>query len=120
MNRCHERLRIADCPDDPPLPATRSGDARCELASRARPAPAPGGAERAAAPLIRQLQRMQFGRRSEKLDPDQLALALEDLEQAVAESDAEAEKADRELRRRAAAAAASRGALPATCRGSRW
>jgi transposase IS166 family protein len=27
--------------------------------------------------FIRQLQRMQFGRRSEKLDPDQLALALE-------------------------------------------
>jgi transposase len=36
--------------------------------------------------FIRQLQRMQFGRRSEKLDPDQLALGLEDLEQAVAES----------------------------------
>jgi hypothetical protein len=34
--------------------------------------------------LIRQLQRMQFGRRSEKLDPDQFNLALEDLEQAVA------------------------------------
>jgi transposase len=28
--------------------------------------------------LLRQLQRMQFGRRSEKLDPDQFALALED------------------------------------------
>jgi len=26
--------------------------------------------------LIRQLQRLQFGRRSEKLDPDQLSLAL--------------------------------------------
>ena len=45
--------------------------------------------------FIRPLQRMQFGRRSEKLDPDQLALALEDLEQAVAESEAEEEKADR-------------------------
>jgi chromosome segregation ATPase len=44
--------------------------------------------------LIRQLQRMQFGRRSEKLDPDQLNLALEDLEQAVAETEAEQEKAD--------------------------
>jgi hypothetical protein len=33
--------------------------------------------------LIRQLQRMQFGRRSEKLDPDQLALGLEDLDQAI-------------------------------------
>src|SRR5437764_7688114 len=33
--------------------------------------------------LLRQLQRMQFGRRSEKLDPDQFNLALEDLEQAM-------------------------------------
>ncbi len=48
--------------------------------------------------FIRQLQRMQFGRRSEKLDPDQLALALEDLEQAVAESEAEAEKTDPQVR----------------------
>ena len=38
--------------------------------------------------LIRQLQRMQFGRRSERLDPDQLNLALEDLEQAIAETEA--------------------------------
>ena len=44
--------------------------------------------------LIRQLQRMQFSRRSEKLDPDQFNLALEDLEQAVAASEAEQEKAD--------------------------
>src|SRR3954453_14087907 len=34
--------------------------------------------------LIRQLQRGQFGRRSEKLDPDQLQLGLQDLEQTVA------------------------------------
>src|SRR3954451_11174602 len=34
--------------------------------------------------IIRQLQRAQFGRRSERLDPDQLALALEDLEGDVA------------------------------------
>src|SRR4051812_14623711 len=31
--------------------------------------------------LLRQLQRMQFGRKSEKLDPDQFALALEDVDQ---------------------------------------
>jgi transposase len=63
--------------------------------------------------FIRQLQRMQFGRRSEKLDPDQLALALEDLEQAVAESCAEAEKADPEVRRaRGRERRRSRGALP--------
>ena len=36
--------------------------------------------------LIRQLQRLRFGRRSEKLDPDQLNLALEDVEQAIAET----------------------------------
>jgi transposase len=49
--------------------------------------------------LIRQLQRMQFGRRSEKLDPDQFNLALEDLEQAIAASVAEQEKADSALRK---------------------
>jgi transposase len=34
--------------------------------------------------LIRQLQRGQFGRRAERLDPDQLQLGLEDLEQTMA------------------------------------
>src|SRR3954464_5887381 len=34
--------------------------------------------------LIRQLQRNRFGRRSEKLDPDQLQLGLEDLAQTLA------------------------------------
>jgi transposase len=34
--------------------------------------------------LIKQLQRTQFGRRSERLDPDQLALGLEDLDADVA------------------------------------
>jgi transposase len=63
--------------------------------------------------LIRELQRMQFGRRSEKLDPDQLNLALEDLEQAVAETEAEQEKADPALKRaRAARRRAVRGSLP--------
>ena len=41
---------------------------------------------------------MQFGRRSEKLDPDQFNLALEELEQAVAATEAEQEKADPGLR----------------------
>jgi transposase len=64
--------------------------------------------------LIRQLQRMRFGRRSERLDPDQLNLALEDLEQAVAEAEAEQEKANPALRRaRAAQRQAERGSLPA-------
>ncbi len=43
--------------------------------------------------LIRQLQRGQFGRRSERLDPDQLQLGLEDLEQTVAAAEAAQESA---------------------------
>jgi len=63
--------------------------------------------------LIRQLQRMQFGRRSEKLDPDQLNLALEDIEQAVAEVEAEQDKADPARRKaRSEKRRAGRGPLP--------
>ena len=43
--------------------------------------------------LIRQLQRGQFGRRSEQLDPDQLQLGLEDLEQTIAAAEAAQEAA---------------------------
>src|SRR5688500_14833965 len=42
--------------------------------------------------LIRQLQRGQLGRRSEKLDPDQLQLGLEDLEQTAAAAEAAQEE----------------------------
>src|SRR5215212_5018233 len=42
--------------------------------------------------LIRQLQRGRFGRRSERLDPDQLQLGLEDLEQTVAAAEAAQEE----------------------------
>src|SRR3954452_8331843 len=63
--------------------------------------------------LIRQLQRLQFGRRSEKLDPDQLNLALEDIEQAIAETEAEQEKADPALKRaRAKTRRTGRASLP--------
>src|SRR3954465_9867900 len=63
--------------------------------------------------LIRQLQRLRFGRRSEKLDPDQLNLALEDVEQVIAETEAEQEKADPALKRtRAETRRAGRGSLP--------
>ena len=44
--------------------------------------------------LLRQLQRAQFGRRSEKLDPEQLLLALEDIEQAIAGNEAAEDKKD--------------------------
>src|SRR5919205_410491 len=42
--------------------------------------------------LIRQLQRGQFGRRSEKLDPGQLQLGLEDLEQTASAAEAAQEE----------------------------
>src|SRR5258708_11733124 len=44
--------------------------------------------------LLRQLSRAHFGKRSEKLDPDQLLLAIEDIEQAIAESEADDDKKD--------------------------
>src|SRR5919112_1998555 len=45
--------------------------------------------------LIRQLQRGRFGRRSERLDPDQLRLGLEDLEQTAAAAEAAQEAGSR-------------------------
>jgi transposase len=65
--------------------------------------------------LLKQLQRAQFGRRSERFDPDQMQLALEDVETSLAQQDAEADKksaadrpADQRRQRRI-----NRGALPA-------
>jgi transposase len=64
--------------------------------------------------LLHQLQRMQFGRRSEKLDADQLQLAFEDVEQAVAATEAADDKHDPVgARERAEKRRANRGALPA-------
>ena len=42
--------------------------------------------------LLKKLQNAQFGKKSERLAPDQLQLAMEDLETAVAKQDAEEEK----------------------------
>lgn len=64
--------------------------------------------------LLRQLQRAHFGRSSEKLDPDQLQLAFEDIEQALARSEAEAERHDPALKTaRAEARSQTRRSLPA-------
>jgi transposase len=60
------------------------------------------------------LQRAQFGRRSEKLDPEQLHLALEDVEQAIAANEAGDDKKDAAAAgARAEKRRANRGALPA-------
>ena len=64
--------------------------------------------------LLRQLQRAQFGRRSEKLDPEQLLLALEDIEQAIAANEAADDKKDpAAARARSEKRRVNRGALPA-------
>src|SRR5215211_4036546 len=64
--------------------------------------------------LIRQLQRGQFGRRSERLDPDQLQLGLEDLEQTAAAAEATKEEAARSSTPRTPRARRRNlGALPA-------
>lgn len=64
--------------------------------------------------LLRQLQRAQFGRRSEKLDPDQLFLALEDIEQAIAADEADDDKQNPVAATvRADKRRTNRGALPA-------
>ena len=61
-----------------------------------------------------QLQRLEFGRKSERLPEEQLHLGLEDLETAIAEGEAKAEQRDPDLRRaRTAKRRANRGALPA-------
>jgi transposase len=64
--------------------------------------------------LLLKLKRMQFGARSERLPEEQLQLGLEDLEAAIAQGEAQAEKRDPKLRKDGAARRrASRGALPA-------
>jgi len=64
--------------------------------------------------LLLKLKRMQFGAKSERLPEDQLQLGLEDLEQAIARNDAEAEKRNPEQKKsNTAKRRANRGALPA-------
>ncbi|HET7384161.1 MAG TPA: IS66 family transposase [Pseudolabrys sp.] len=64
--------------------------------------------------LIAVLRRARFGRKSERLSEDQLALVLEELETANAKTEEEEEKKDEDLKReRAKKRRANRGALPA-------
>src|ERR1700716_279810 len=63
--------------------------------------------------LVRRAGRATFGRVSEKFDRDQLLLALEDIEQAIAESEACDDKKDvQAAKARAETRHANRGALP--------
>lgn len=83
------------------------------LAERATAAKLAGQNEHLRA-IIKELQRALFGRRSEKAaHPDQLQLALEDIEQALAQREAEEERADATLKAsRTRQRRGNRGALP--------
>ncbi|MGH6930422.1 MAG: IS66 family transposase zinc-finger binding domain-containing protein, partial [Dongiaceae bacterium] len=61
--------------------------------------------------IIQALQRNRFGRRSEQLDPHQLALGLEDTEQALSAAEAK-ESATRPAHARSARRRSTRGSLP--------
>ena len=62
--------------------------------------------------LVAAFRRAAFGRRSEKSDPDQFELALEDLEAAIAAVHADEDAEDRAAKRPGKPRAANRGALP--------
>ncbi len=62
--------------------------------------------------LVAAFKHAAFGRRSEKSDPDQFELALEDLETAIAAIHAEEDAEDRAAKRPAKPRAANRGSLP--------
>jgi transposase len=63
--------------------------------------------------MLRQLRRNHFGRKSERLNPDQLNLGLEGLETAIASGEAAAEKANATLKAsRARERRVNRGNLP--------
>lgn len=62
--------------------------------------------------LVVAFRQAAFGRRSEKSDPDQLELALEDLETAIAAVHAEDDADDRAAKRPVRPRAANRGVLP--------
>ena len=64
--------------------------------------------------LLRKLQRMQFGPRSERLPEEQLQFAFEEIEASLASNEAEAEKRSPDLRQKnTARRRAGRGRLPA-------
>ena len=108
---------------DSPLPTTAKALRALLLAERTRHAEelaaARGEADRAQGELerlmaiIKELQRHRFGRRAERLDPEQLALALEDVEQTLAAADAAAEN---DATARSKPRRAGGGSIAARCR----
>jgi transposase len=69
--------------------------------------------------LVAVFKQAAFGRRSEKSDPEQFELALEDLETAMAVNHAEEDAEDHAAKRPTKPRDANRGAFPSICRASR-
>jgi transposase len=104
----------ADAADAAPLPDDVAALKALLLAERAAAARLAGRNEHLRA-IVRELQRALFGRRSERAahHPDRLELALEDVERALAQGEAEAERADATLKAsRPRRRRGNRGALP--------
>jgi transposase len=71
--------------------------------------------------IIAEIRRAHFGRKSERITDDQLALALDELETSLAKMQAEEEKADPALKAAATRRRrASRTRISITCRTRRW
>jgi transposase len=106
MSDAAARFDPADLPDDPTALKTmlvKERGARLDLAEEVARLTA----------IVDAFKRAMFGRRSEKLDPGQLELALEDAEQEIAEDRAGQDAGDAALRRsRGQHRRANRGALP--------
>ena len=64
--------------------------------------------------ILKKFQRRQFGQKSERLDPDQMSLGLEDIETSISMAEAQAESLDSSAKAsRSSARKAQRGKLPA-------
>ena len=106
-------LDLENLPTDPDMLRTMLAQAAMRVAELESERDAAVGEADRLRGIIRELQRHRFGRRSERLDLDQLALALEDLEQALAAAElAEAGKAGTGRVNALSRRKVNRGALP--------
>src|SRR5437868_3219617 len=107
---------VSELPRDPDLLIDKIVDLTSMIARMAEEKTALAAENDKLQLLLAEFKRAMFGRRSERLDPNQLALGLEDLEQSIAAREAAVEaaetKSEQQPRPPRAKAARNRGALP--------
>jgi transposase len=103
---------VSELPRDPDLLIDKIVDLTSMIARMAEEKTALAAENDKLRLLLAEFKRAMFGTRSERLDPDQLALGLEDLEQSIAASEAAETKSEQPSRPPRAKAARNRGALP--------